>query len=75
MKKAIAVFLSVIVLISALMLGCSKKEDTQDEGFEANADEYVLIEEEVTDENGEVVTDPDGNAVMQDAAYKIITDE
>lgn len=75
MKKAIAVFLSVIVLISALMLGCSKKDDTQEDGFEANADEYVLIEEEVTDENGEVVTDADGNAVMQDAAYKIITDE
>lgn len=75
MKKAIAVFLSVIVLISALMLGCSKKDEEQNEGFEANADEYVLIEEEVTDENGEVVTDADGNAVMQDAAYKVITDE
>lgn len=75
LKKTIALILSITVLVSTLMIGCSKKDDIDADGFENNADEFVLVEEEVTDENGEVVTDADGNAVMEEVAYKVIIDD
>lgn len=74
-KKTIAILLSVAVLFSSFMIGCSKQKEPENDGLENNADEFVLIEEEVTDEKGQVVTDKNGDPVMEDAAYKIITDK
>lgn len=79
MKKAIAVFLAVVVVISAAMIGCSKKskDDTdasQTVGLGGNEDVYDLDGDDesgdeetevVTDENGETVTNEDGKPVTR----------
>ena len=81
MRKAIAVVLATAIAVSVAMIGCSKngkKEDstsTTIDGLIGNEDTYEIVDEEVTDEKGETVTDKNGNAVTTQVMYKETTDK
>lgn len=82
MKKAIAVVLATTIAVSVAMIGCSKgqkkEEDTTSttvDGLIGNEDTYEIVEEKVTNEKGETVTDKDGNAVTTQVMYKETTDK
>lgn len=82
MKKAIAVVLATTIAVSVTMIGCSKgqkkEKDTTSttvDGLIGNEDTYEIVEEEVTNEKGEAVTDKDGNAVTTQVMYKETTDK
>lgn len=79
MKKALAIILAMTVLVSACFIGCSKKPESDEsssaDGFDENSNEIEFVEETVTDENGEAVTDADGNVVTQLVAYQYTTDK
>lgn len=80
MKKTISLILATLIAVSCVFVGCSNSKNndqttTTENGLEANADEYILDEIEVTDENGEKVTDKDGNVVTTEVAYKQVTDK
>ncbi len=82
MKKAIAVVLATTIAVSVAMIGCSKgqkkEKDTTSttvDGLIGNEDTYEIVEEEVTNEKGEAVTDKDGNAVTTQVMYKETTDK
>lgn len=82
MKKAIAVVLATTIAVSVAMIGCSKgqkkEKDTTSttvDGLIGNEDTYEIVEEKVTNEKGEAVTDKDGNAVTTQVMYKETTDK
>ncbi|WP_294834658.1 hypothetical protein [uncultured Eubacterium sp.] len=82
MKKAIAVVLATTIAVSVAMIGCSKgqkkEKDTTSttvDGLIGNEDTYEIVEEEVTNEKGEAVTDKNGNAVTTQVMYKETTDK
>lgn len=82
MKKAIAVVLATTIAVSVAMIGCSKgqkkEKDTTSttvDGLIGNEDTYEIVEEKVTNEKGEAVTDKDGNAVTTQIMYKETTDK
>lgn len=81
MRKAIAVVLATAIAVSVAMIGCSKngkKEDitsTTIDGLIGNEDTYDIVDEEVTNEKGETVTDKNGNAVTTQVMYKETTDK
>ncbi|WP_297127995.1 hypothetical protein [uncultured Eubacterium sp.] len=82
MKKAIAVVLATTIAVSVAMIGCSKgqkkEEDTTSttvDGLIGNEDTYEIVEEKVTNEKGEAVTDKNGNAVTTQVMYKETTDK
>lgn len=80
LKKTISILLAMIIAVSCVFVGCTNGKNGEDKtttenGLEANADEYILDEIEVTDEKGEKVTDKDGNVVTTEVAYKQIIDK
>ncbi len=81
MRKIIAVVLATTVAVSAAMIGCSKKSNDKEsttttaDGLLNNEDTYEIVEETVTNEKGEAVTDKDGNPVTTQAMYKETTDK
>lgn len=82
MKKAIAVVLATTIAVSVAMIGCSKgqkkEKDTTSttvDGLIGNEDTYEIVEEKVTNEKGEAVTDKNGNAVTTQVMYKETTDK
>lgn len=82
MKKAIAVVLATTIAVSVAMIGCSKgqkkEKDTTTttvDGLIGNEDTYEIVEEKVTNEKGEAVTDKDGKAVTTQVMYKETTDK
>lgn len=82
MKKAIAVVLATTIAVSVAMIGCSKGQkkekdatSTTVDGLIGNEDTYEIVEEKVTNEKGEAVTDKDGNAVTTQVMYKETTDK
>ena len=82
MKKAIAVVLATTIAVSVAMIGCSKEQkkekdttSTTVDGLIGNEDTYEIVEEKVTNEKGETVTDKNGNAVTTQVMYKETTDK
>lgn len=82
MKKAIAVVLATTIAVSVAMIGCSKEQKKEEDttsttvdGLIGNEDTYEIVEEKVTNEKGETVTDKDGNAVTTQVMYKETTDK
>lgn len=82
MKKAIAVVLATTIAVSVAMIGCSKgqkkEKDTTSttvDGLIGNEDTYEIVEEKVTNEKGEAVTDKNGKAVTTQVMYKETTDK
>lgn len=81
MRKAIAVVLATAIAVSVAMIGCSKNGKKGDststtiDGLIGNEDTYEIVDEEVTDEKGETVTDKNGNAVTTQVMYKETTDK
>lgn len=82
MKKAIAVVLATTIAVSVAMIGCSKEQkkekdttSTTVDGLIGNEDTYEIVEEKVTNEKGEAVTDKNGNAVTTQVMYKETTDK
>ncbi len=81
MRKIIAVVLATTVAVSAAMIGCSKKADDKEsttttaDGLINNEDTYEIVEETVTNEKGEAVTDKDGKPVTTQVMYKEKTDK
>lgn len=88
--KGIIIIISVLILfIGGTIAGCLLLSNNNDieapvngetttidpEGLEANQDEYIMVEEEVTDANGEAVTDANGDKVTEDVLYKVTTDK
>ena len=81
MKKGIAVLLALIVLLTSVFVACKKSEDVSDDvsasdGGLEDADTEIGFEDiEVTDENGNTVTDADGNKVTTEVAVEYATDK
>lgn len=72
MKKIFAVLLSAIIVVSCAFAACSKDADknsqSSTEGLENQNNEFGFETQEVTDKNGETVTDEDGNPVTTQVA-------
>ena len=70
MKKTIAIFLSVVVIVSSFAACASNKKDNDDAtaGLEEAINEYGFEDVEVTDKNGKVVKDENGNVVTTQVA-------
>lgn len=82
MRKAIAIVLATTIAVSAAMVGCSKNKANNDEkttttvdGLMGNEDSFEIVDEIVTDKNGETVTDKDGKPVTTQVMYKETTDK
>lgn len=81
MRKIIAVVLATTVAVSAAMIGCSKKSNDEEsttttaDGLLNNEDSFEIVEETVTDEKGEAVTDKDGKPVTTQVMYKETTNK
>lgn len=66
LKKVFILLLAVIVLISCIFVSCSKKQkdsESTTDNLGDNGTEYGFETQEVTDENGEKVTDKDGKVL------------
>ncbi len=78
MKKGIAIFLSMVVILSALV-GCSAKEQsnktTAAEGLDAANNDMGFETVDVTDENGKTVTDKNGKAKTTEVNVVYVTDK
>lgn len=78
MKKRILMILGVTVLISLLLVGCKDNADEQNgttspEGYDSVVEEYEIVVEDVTDEDGKAVTDTDGNKVTTEVLKPVTT--
>ena len=68
MKKTIAILLTIIVIASSFAACASKGGKDDEGGLEAAVNEYGFEDVEVTDKNGKVVKDKDGNVVTTQVA-------
>lgn len=78
MKKSVAIILSIVVVMSAMLAACasgSNDETTSAEGLDAADNEYGFETVEVTDENGETVTDENGDPVTTEVYVEYVTDK
>lgn len=79
MKKSIAIILSLVLAMSAVLAACSSNSDDENTttagGLEAAGNEYGIETVDVTDENGKTVTDADGNAVTTEVNVEYVTDK
>lgn len=83
MKKGICLILSIIVALSAVLAACSgdkNKDDkntqsTSDQGLDSAVNDFGFVNVEVTDENGEVVTNAKGEKETTEIAVELSTDK
>ena len=76
MKKSIAVLLVLTLLVTAGFAACkSKDNETTEQGLESADNEFGFQDVEVTDENGEVVTDKNGDPVTTEVAVEYVLDK
>ena len=78
MRRGIAIILSMVVILSA-MAGCSAKnqvnETTSAEGLDAANNDMGFETVEVTDKNGETVTDKNGKPKTTEVNVEYVTDK
>ncbi len=75
MKKKIFAILGVVALISSIFASCSSSDEKQLttstlDNYGQHADEYILTEQDVTDENGNPVLDENGNKLTEQVVLK-----
>lgn len=80
MKKKIFAILAIVAIISSIFASCSSSKDNQItsttlDNYDQHADEYILEDRDVTNENGEVVTDEHGNKVTEKVVVKVTNSE
>lgn len=79
MKKSISLILTAIFIMSTILVGCSSNKTDESNsttvGLENSINEFGLEEVEVTDENGETVTDANGNPLTTEIAVEYVTDK
>lgn len=83
MKKSICLILSIIVVLSAVLAACSsdknnddkKPELTSEQGLDSAVNEFGFVDIEVTDKNGEVVTNAKGEKETTQIVVELSTDK